>query len=299
MLYELNHALICSDHQLVMEQCEVVSSHSMRPEIESQSLAMECSSEHMPCNEVITGFNEKKTSGLGQVLREKDIQLNTEKEKIEKAVRNLTLDNSYAIDHQSVLQQTAKILDKRRRKSSNFSTEETVLDKIRKEFQSAKSFKDMVCILTKYSFFQERMTTLVHSRMFEQLLGLSSSMNNPLSEFPMNVNKNHYSDIVEFALKNAPDVLDLVLKLCVKNEDPVLEKNVVQCAQLFSSLACTVSRKNNALKKTKSLSVKKCGITNDGMDILSEVGLFQSSRQFRNDRLFLASVFESVLQGYA
>ena len=135
--------------------------------------------------------------------------------------------------------------------------------------------------------------------MIEQLLSLRSFPDNPLSDFPADINKNHYCDIVEFALKHAPDVLDFVVRLCVKNEDPILENDVVRCAYTFSTMACSISRKNNLLKKIKSLSLKKSGITSEGMDALSHLRIFETSRNFRKDRDFLASVSENVLESYA
>ena len=122
---------------------------------------------------------------------------------------------------------------------------------------------------------------------------------NPLSDFPMDVNTNHYSNIINFALKNAPNVIQLILKLSTKNEAPILDTDVVRLAYTFSSLASIVSAKNNALKKTKSISTKNNGLTNNGLDVLAVVGIFETSRSFRNDRDFLASLSDELLKSYA
>ena len=54
-----------------------------------------------------------------------------------------------------------------------------------------------------------------------------------------------------------------------------------------------------ALKKTKSLSTKSNGLTNTGLDVLATVGIFETSRSYRNDRDFLASLSEEILKSYA
>ena len=131
------------------------------------------------------------------------------------------------------------------------------------------------------------------------MLKISSNPDNPLKEFPFDINRNHYSEIVDFAMEHAPDILDLVVKLSVNNEAPVSESDVIRCAYIFSTLACTVSRTNNALKKTKSVSTKNHGLTNDGLDVLANIGALETSRSVRNDRDFLASLDESILKSYA
>ena len=73
----------------------------------------------------------------------------------------------------------------------------------------------------------------------------------------------------------------------------------MSCSWSFSSLASIVSAKNNALKKTKSISTKNNGLTNNGLDVLAVVGIFETARSFRNDRDFLASLSDELLKSYA
>ena len=81
------------------------------------------------------------------------------------------------------------------------------------------------------------------------LLIISSRSDNPLSDFPFDINRNHFVDV----MKQAPDVMNLILKLSTKNEVPIEESDVIRVAYMFSSLATSVSSSNNALKKTKSV----------------------------------------------
>ena len=53
------------------------------------------------------------------------------------------------------------------------------------------------------------------------------------------------------------------------------------------------------MKKTKSVTTKNHGLTNDGFDILANVGVLETSRTFRNDRDFLASLSNNILLSYA
>ena len=109
-----------------------------------------------------------------------------------------------------------------------------------------------------------KISDLEQSKIFEQLLRISTMPENPLSDFPLDINSNPYSKIVNFALEHAPDVMRLILKLSTKNEAPINETDVIRLGYMFSSLASTVSSKNNALKKMKSVSSKNNGLTNSG-----------------------------------
>ena len=90
-----------------------------------------------------------------------------------------------------------------------------------------------------------------------------------------------------------------MLKLTTKLESAITPSDVVKCAYLFSSLACAVNRLNNALKKTKSVSSKIHGLTNNALDTLAFAGIFETSRTYRNDRDFLAAISEHILNSYA
>ena len=229
----------------------------------------------------------------------KEAQLNVERIKMENAVKKLTLNKDDAVDHKKVLIETAKVLESRRMNVENLDLGDLNFENIKAKVDASKNCEELILALNSSSLIQKRLSELIQSKLLEQMLKISSLPENPLKDFPLDVNKNHYSEVINFAVKHTPDVLDLILKLSTKNEVSLAEVDVIRCAYIFSTLAVTVSRQNNALKKVKSVSTKTNGLTNNGLDVLANVGVFETSRSFRKDRDFLASLSENILQSYA
>ena len=229
----------------------------------------------------------------------REAHLENETEKLEKAVKKLTLKGEEAVEHKDALVEAAKNLKDVRMKTEQFDLQNIDIKNVKTQVASVATAEDLLKVINKNSDLKQIITSIEHSKILEQLLKISSLPDNPLTEFPLDVNRNHYLDIINFALNEAPDVLGLVLKLSTKNEAPIAESDVVRCAYMFSSLACSVSRKNNALKKTKSVSTKNNGLSNNGLDVLASAGIFETSRTYRNDRDFLASLNDHILRNHA
>ena len=224
--------------------------------------------------------------------------VDNEKKKLAQAVEKLTLNRTEAVDHAQALADTSKILNDVR---NNLADDElhVNLGQVKSELDASETAEDLVRVINNCNALQKKLSSLEHSRILEQLIMISTHPDNPLCNFPLNINKNHYSDIIDFALRHAPDVLALVLRVTTKKEAPIDQNDVVRSACMFSSLACSVSRVNNALKKTKSAVTKNNGITNTGLDMLASVGIMETSRSYRNDRDFLASLSDHLLRSYA
>ena len=232
-------------------------------------------------------------------IDKKDLKLENERRKLEKAVQKLTLNKTEEIDHQKDLEDSAKLLNAARSTFDRTDVEIENFSSLRAKLASSRNIQDILGTIRSCPELQFTLSEMEQSKILEQLLRVSSMSDNPLLEFPLDINTNHYAETIAFALKHAPNVLQLILKLSTKNEKPIVESDVVKLAVMFSSLASTVSSKNNALKKVKSISTKNNGLTNAGLDFLSQVGIFESSRTWRNDRDFLASISDSLLLSYA
>ena len=235
----------------------------------------------------------------GNAIDKKDLKLENERRKLEKAVQKLTLNKTEEIDHQKDLEDSAKLLNAARSTFDRTDVEIENFSSLRAKLASSRNIQDILGTIRSCPELQFTLSEMEQSKILEQLLRVSSMSDNPLLEFPLDINTNHYAETIAFALKHAPNVLQLILKLSTKNEKPIVESDVVKLAVMFSSLASTVSSKNNALKKVKSISTKNNGLTNAGLDFLSQVGIFESSRTWRNDRDFLASISDSLLLSYA
>jgi hypothetical protein len=105
-----------------------------------------------------------------------------------------------------------------------------------------------------------------------------------------------YSDIISFGLEHSRGIILFLLKLFVKNDKPVQEKDVVRIAFFFSLLAHAVCMKNNALAKTKSLLLQAQGITVEGLDALSFLGICEAGNATRKSSDLLAEVTDSLLK---
>ena len=225
--------------------------------------------------------------------------LEHEQRKLEKAVEKLTLNKNNTVEHKVALDEAAKNLSNIRKSIGNLQSESFDIESLKVKLGAAKTAEELVQIIDSNCSFHHMISRIEHAKLLEQLLMISSNPDNPIKDFPMDINRNHYSDIINFAAVHAPDVLRLVVQLATRNEEPVTVTDVVRCAYLFSSLSCSVSRVNNGLKKIKSVSCKNNGLTNTGLDALANIGVFETSRTYRNDRDFLASLNEQILRSYA
>ena len=243
--------------------------------------------------------SENKILTVSSTEKKNKAHLESEKIKLEKAVKKLTLNRDEAVDHNEALLDAANKLNKMRKSLGNQDLSKLDLDSIKSEILAAQTAEELVLSLKNSSELQILISNIVQSKILEQLMSISSINENPLNDFPMNINRNHYKDIIDFALTHAPDALGFVLKIATKNEAPIAAQDVIRCAFMFSTLACSVSRLNNALKKTKSVSTKSNGLTNTGLDVLALLGIFETSRTYRNNRDLLASISDLVLMSYA
>ena len=187
-------------------------------------------------------------------IDKKDLKLENERRKLEKAVQKLTLNKTEEIDHQKDLEDSAKLLNAARSTFDRTDVEIENFSSLRAKLASSRNIQDILGTIRSCPELQFTLSEMEQSKILEQLLRVSSMSDNPLLEFPLDINTNHYAETIAFALKHAPNVLQLILKLSTKNEKPIVESDVVKLAVMFSSLASTVSSKNNALKKVKSIS---------------------------------------------
>ena len=238
----------------------------------------------LPSTEEITSGQRKK--------------LENEQKKLSEAVSKLTIDTTRQVDHKFVLEKAALRLSNAR--TSQAATEVSVnLEAFKKLVKNSETVEEMTKLIWKNPFFQKRFSHLFSSKLLEQLMSLGSVSGNPLQSFPVDVNTNVYSEIMNFALDNAEDVILLLTALTKKHENPISAKDVIEIAYSFASLAEASCSQNNSLKKLKSLCLRTSGLTNAGLDSLANIGVAETSRSCRNDRDLLASISEEVRKQYA
>ena len=96
-------------------------------------------------------------------------------------------------------------------------------------------------------------------------------------------------------MEKCPKLISLVIDMVVRREEPVLPKNVLHIATLFANLCYGVNRNLDALIKLRSLTMQVDGITNLGLNTLSDVGLSHTARSLSNHRDLFAEVGTEVM----
>ena len=225
-------------------------------------------------------------------------KLDKEKEKVLAAVKNLTIDPKIRLNHKEILTNSAIKLNNARLSSKKLVLG-TDIEMLKVDLCAAKNEDEIVKLLWATTTFKNKLLSLVNSKLLEQLLNLSSILDSPLLKFPVNMNNNIYSEVIDLALKHAPDFLLLIMDLVLKHENPLSEKDAIRIAYLFAQFSSSVSSKNNVMLKLKSVNLKCNGLTNDGLDCFAKVGATETSRAFRKNRDFMASISEEIFKSYA
>ena len=117
----------------------------------------------------------------------------------------------------------------------------------------------------------------------------------PLVEFPNNLNNNVYACIVEYGINRCPRLMHFLVDMVVRRGEPVLPSDVLRVATLFSIICYGANRELDALIKLRSLTLQVDGLTNNGLDILSDTGLSQCARSLSNHRDMFAEVGPKVI----
>ena len=100
----------------------------------------------------------------------------------------------------------------------------------------------------------------------------------PLADFPPDINKNVYCEIVRLALAKAPLTLELLYRFVVKQEEATQNTHVIKIATLFANICHTANPTMNAAVWLRSLALKMNGLTDRGVDQLACHDLAMTSR---------------------
>lgn len=121
----------------------------------------------------------------------------------------------------------------------------------------------------------------------------------PLVEFPASINENIYAEIVDFGLEKCPRLMYFIVNMVVKRGEPVVNSHVLKVATIFSTICYAVNTELDALVKLRSLTLQADGLSNIGLDILSDMGLAQCARSLSNHRDMFAEVGPQVANATA
>ena len=211
-------------------------------------------------------------------------------------VQLLTRDPEKVVDHRKLLSNTAKQVDKCR--ATHLIKDATEFDKLKEKIYNAVDMDDIINCLTEDT---EGIEALRNSFSDICLAEISkvNMQDSPLVEFPPSVNSNIYCKIVEYGMKVCPQLISLAINLAVKKEDPVLPSDVLKVATLFSTLCYSTNHNIDAMVKLRSILLQVDGLSNSGLDIMSDCGLGQCSRSLSNHRDLFAEVGRAVMDNTA
>ena len=200
------------------------------------------------------------------------------------------------LDHKSVLEQTARVLDEFRQSRPTSAHDGTRLTELKAVIAEATSVEDIVAKISLYPEALVELGRVVQDGSFEELLLISRAEGaKPLSDWPNSRSQNWFSEVCLQAVEKAPLTLAFILRIMVRSiEENVMPSHVVQTATLFAQMAEKVDSTNSALSKMNSLQLKFDGLTDAGLDAFSRLGLNQNSRSLKTQRDFFCEVSDAV-----
>ena len=239
-------------------------------------------------------FSDLADPCISSKLKTIDHDLN----KINAAVKLLTIDPTENLDHKKELKEAAKLLNEARL-PPNLETG-LDLEDLKLRLVECKDLEALVHQLWVHAEAKNIFQQMEMSSTLEDFLKMGrSDISGPLKTFPPCINENIYHEIIKFAIDKSKNTVLFLLNLLVEKNKPVSTQDVIQISYIISYLAHSVNRENDALVKLKSLLVQKEGITNEGLDTLAVLGVTESSRSLRNQKDFLAGISSELVKSAA
>ena len=201
------------------------------------------------------------------------------------------------IDHQEILADTVILLEKVRFENDLPELEDVALKRLKLEVATAPNVAAVVGVLGQCDKAVQEMAKLVAGRCLEELMGLSSVAGPlPLSDWPVDMSKNWYCEVMRFAAEHSPVVLSPLLKLIVKDPaDSVRPGHIFSLATTYAQIAKEVDKTNNALTMIQALSLKMDGLSDKGLEGQAKLKLSATARALRYKRDELAEVQTCML----
>ena len=200
------------------------------------------------------------------------------------------------VDHRKLLLDACKVIDKLRL-SDAYETPEN-FESLKMRLACSKDLKAMLQVMNSESSMQDAQEMMFSDACLAEICRVKTSKG-PLVDFPPSVNENVYCQIVDFALKECPRVLNFVVNMVVRRGEPVLPSHVFKITTLFSSICHVANQDLDALVKLRGLVLQIDGLSNIGLDVMSDLGLSHCARSLSNHRDLLADIGPAVLYNTA
>ena len=245
----------------------------------------------------LASLSDPQTNSLNDASSRKRMKtVEHDLEKINSAVKLLTIDDTENLDHKKELKAAAKLLNDARIPVHH----ETNLEELKSVLMDSADLESLVHQVWSHPEARNMFQQMETSSSLEDFLQIGrTETNGPLKTFPPNVNENIYHEIVKFSLEKSKSTVIFLINLLVEKNKPITAHDVIHIAYIFSYVAHKVNRDNSALVKLKTLLVQKEGITSEGVDALATLGVTESSRSLRNQKDFLAGISTELVKSSA
>ena len=200
------------------------------------------------------------------------------------------------VDHRKLLSHTSSLMDQFR-SNDGYQTPENFLD-VKEKLVASNDLRGLLSTLVKEEKIMDAFDLLFSDKCLTEISSLNSKCG-PLVEFPAGVNENLYCKIVEYGMEKCPTLLSFTINMVVRRGEPVLPSHVLKVATLFSTICYVANQDLDGLVKLRSLSLQIDGLSNIGLDILSDMGLAQCARSLSNHRDMLSDLGPDLMKNSA
>ena len=200
--------------------------------------------------------------------------------------------NTEIMDHKKLLYESSKKVDDFR-VNDGYKTPVN-FEEIKKKVSSSSDLREMLASLNKEVPVVDAFNLMFSDTCLTEISHIDTNKG-PLVEFPASVNHNLYCKIVNYGMERCPALILFVINMVVRRGEPVLPSHVLKTATLFSSICYVANHDLDALVKLRSLTLQVDGLSNIGLDILSDLGMAQCARSLSNHRDMFADIGPDVM----
>ena len=215
-----------------------------------------------------------------------------EKEKVESGTRRLEFNPDNPVNHKIELENASKILSQVLGESGNLELHIDV-ESLRDELAKTATKEQFIETLKNNEELYNYFSVLVKARSLTEMLNLPLDSSSPLVGWPTNVKENIYCEIIKMANLEAREVLSFLSNVILPKDKPIEYEDVIRVADIFGTLAHSVSRNQNALAKLKSVVLQKEGLTTAGLDRVAKLKGAECSTTLSRGRHLLVELGES------
>ena len=200
--------------------------------------------------------------------------------------------NTEIIDHKKLLSRSSKKVDEFRL-NDGYQTPDS-FEELKRKVSTSTDLRDLLATLNKEIPVVDAFNLMFSDTCLAEISRIDSKIG-PLVEFPASINQNLYCKMVEYGMDTCPGLIMFVISMVVRRGEPVLPSDVLKIATLFSSICYVVNKDLDALVKLRSLNLQVDGLSNTGLNILSDMGMAQCARSLSNHRDMFADIGPEVM----